>query len=130
PAALGAQLLELGLHGARRLLGGRLVPLQAIELSLQVTVLLREAGIAARPGLTRRATGLPAEFVVVLDEARQLTLDLVQERVDLIFVVAPLADRGLLKGDVVDVGRGQRHRGLLGSNAGAAQVLIKPDPTG
>ena len=59
------------------------------------------------------ATGR-THLVVVLDEARQFAFDLVQERVDLIFVVAPFSNRGLLKGDVVDVGRGERHRNSSG----------------
>src|SRR5690606_41672706 len=53
---------------------------------------------------------LLAQVLVLLDQASQLGLDQVQERVDLVLVVPPLPDRGLAERDVVDVGGRQRHR--------------------
>ena len=46
---------------------------------------------------------------VLLDEAGQLVLDQIEEGVDLVLVVAALADRRLAERDVVDVGWCKRH---------------------
>ena len=46
---------------------------------------------------------------VLLDEPGQLVLDQIEEGVDLVLVVAPLADRRLAERDVVDVGWCKRH---------------------
>jgi hypothetical protein len=53
---------------------------------------------------------LLAEVVVLLQQATELGFDEVEERVHLVLVVAPLPDRRLAERDVVNVGRGQRHR--------------------
>ncbi len=55
------------------------------------------------------AAGAGAQFVVLLDQAGELGLDDVEEGVDLVLVVTPLADRWLLEDDVVHVGRRQWH---------------------
>ena len=46
---------------------------------------------------------------VLLDEASQLVLDQIEERVDLVLVVAALADGRLAERDVVNVGWCERH---------------------
>src|SRR5215218_1089731 len=58
-------------------------------------------------GATAGAAG--AELVVLLDQAGQLGLHDVEEGVDLVLVVAPLADGRLLEDDVVHVGRREWH---------------------
>src|SRR2546423_1691528 len=109
--ALGTDLLEFGLHAARRLLGGRLLPLYPVELSLQLTQFGAHPGVATgHRCATTAAFSRRPQLVVLLDETGEFALDLIQEGVDLLLVVAPLADGGLLERDVVDVGRGQRHR--------------------
>ena len=46
---------------------------------------------------------------VLLDEAGQLVLDQIEEGIDLVLVVAALADGWLAERDVVDVGWCERH---------------------
>ena len=108
-AALGAHLLQFGLHRPRGLLGRGLVPVEPVELCLELGVLLGEPGIATaadRHGGSPAALSRRAKLVVLLDQTSEFALDLVQEGVDLLLVVPPLTDRRLLEGDVVDVGRG------------------------
>src|SRR6266540_2351285 len=116
-AALRADLLQLGLHAAGGLLRGRLLPLDPVELGFHLGQFGRQPGVGTGPGWCA-ATATPFELrpqlVVFLDETGELTLYLVKEGVDLLLVVPPLADRGLLECDVVDVGRGQRHRNSSG----------------
>jgi hypothetical protein len=71
----------------------------------------------------RGATTAGTELVVLLDQAGQLGLHHVEERVDLVLVVAPLADGRLLEDDVVHVGRREWHRGHLRSDGGNRDVV-------
>ena len=76
-AALGADLLKLGLHGASRLLRGGLVPLDAVHLRLQLGVLRGEPWIGAgshRAAPTATALELRAQLVILLDETGELEL--------------------------------------------------------
>src|SRR3954454_24804145 len=98
-------------------------------MRLQLTQLRREPrerATAESAAATAAALHVRAQLVVFLDETGEFALDLVKEGVDLLLVVPPLADRGLLERDVVDVGRGQRHRNSLGSVAGR----VAPSPLG
>jgi hypothetical protein len=65
------------------------------------------AGPRARQLLFQLAYPL-TEVGVLLDETSQLVLDQIEERVDLILVVATLANGRLAEGDVVNVGRSER----------------------
>ena len=69
---------------------------------------LRTLGVEGTCG-TGLAAGLGAQVVVLLDQPGQLHLDDVEEGVDLLLVVAALADRRLLERDIVDFGGSQRH---------------------
>jgi hypothetical protein len=85
-------------------------------------LLHRRRGRSGGDGLGRpllgagRAATVAAELVVLLDQASELGLDHVEEGVDLVLVVATLADRRLLEDDVVHVGGREWHRGHLGSD--------------
>src|SRR5690606_11876033 len=105
-ATVGADLLQLVLHGAGVLLSRDLVPLQPVKLGLELSVLLSQPGVSAHPATTAATLEAGTKLAVLLDEARQLALDLVQEGVDLLLVVPSLANRGLLEGDIVNVSRG------------------------
>ena len=143
-AVLGQLLLGLGqlllqLHDLllRAVLALAQRPLQLADAVLQLCVLVARGGqlggtaVVLRLG-SRRGRALPLdprpgaprpEVGVLLDEAGQLDLDDVEERVDLLLVVAPLADRRLLEGDVVDFGGVNGIRSPRGSSrAGRAGV--------
>ena len=60
-------------------------------------------------GVCARTTAVGAQVIVLFDQPRELDLDHVEERVDLLLVVATLADRWLLEGHIVDFGGSQRH---------------------
>ena len=114
-------LLELLLERDDLLLGTVLALrhrlFQLGDVRLQPLVLLAGRAQLGRIGATstlgrgRRGTATLArpEVVVLLDQARQLDLDDVEERVDLLLVVPPLADRWLLERDVVYFSGRQRH---------------------
>ncbi|GAA1826216.1 hypothetical protein GCM10009682_52360 [Luedemannella flava] len=104
-AALGADLLQLALHLPGGLLGRRLLPLHAVERRLEIAQLRGQPRVTARTGRGSTAAGSP-ELVVLLDESCEFALNFVEESIDLLLVVPPLTDRGLLERDVVDVSRG------------------------
>src|SRR5581483_8435822 len=88
------------------------------ELRLELDVLLGDARVGARAGGAGPAAAAPLhlspQLIVLFDQTGELTLDLIEEGVDLLLVVPPFAYRRLLEGDVVHVGRGQRHRNSSG----------------
>src|SRR6185437_8373292 len=98
--------LQLRLQTAGGLLGLSLLPRHPLELGLEVGELGGQPRVPTRAGgrapTTATALELSAELVVLLDETGELALDLIEEGVDFLLVVAPFTDRGLLKGDVVD----------------------------
>jgi hypothetical protein len=57
----------------------------------------------------RAATAIGAQVIVLFDQPRELDLHDVEKRVDLLLVVATLANRWLLEGHIVDFGGSQRH---------------------
>ena len=73
---------------------------------------LQRAKVA--PGVHRRSAllllNLIAEIGVLLNQPSQLGLNEFEEGINLVLVVAPLADWRLTERDVVNVGGGQRHR--------------------
>ena len=71
---------------------------------------LRVAAAGTRGGQLLIQLGDPLTKVgVLLDESGQLVLDQIEERVDLVLVVAALADGWLAERDVVHVGWCERH---------------------
>jgi hypothetical protein len=69
-------------------------------------------GAGARPSTGQFLVELVdplTQIGVLFDEAGQLVLHQIEEGVDLVFVVATLADRRLTKRHIVDVGWCQRH---------------------
>jgi hypothetical protein len=124
--AAAAHRLEFGLHRPGRALCVRLIPLRTVELHLELVEFGRQPGVGAGTG--RRPPAAPldlsAQLVVFLDQTGEFALDLVQEGVDLLLVVPPLADRGLFKGHVVHVGRGERHRNSSGQLRPRRAVVI------
>ena len=111
------QVLVLGGRGRllllRRGLVGGLRSRCGFGLRLVDWQRLRGLGATARAGrgelLIQLADPLP-QVAVLLDETGQLVLDEIEEGIDLVFVVAALADRWLTESDVVHVGRSERHR--------------------
>jgi hypothetical protein len=93
--------------------------LELADARLQATVVVaysRELGharAAAAIGDDPTATWSRLELVVLLDEARELDLDDVEEGVDLLLVVPAFANRRFLEGHVVDFGGCEWHAGHL-----------------
>jgi hypothetical protein len=104
--------LELRLHAAGVLLGAGPGGLHALELRGDVGQLVAEGPAGRRrTGRARPAVLHPVvQGGVLLQQAGQLLLDLVQEGVDVLLVVSALAHRRLLEGHVVDVGWGEQDR--------------------
>ena len=92
--------------------------LELADARLQATVVVansRELGHAraAAVGHDPTTTWPRFELVVLLDEARELDLDDVEEGVDLLLVVPAFANRRFLEGHVVDFGGCEWHAGHL-----------------
>ena len=112
------EVLVLAHRGGLRLRRGRLVDGRRDRLGFGLRLIQRDglrrlrlrspAGARGRQLLIH--LGHPLTKVgVLLDEPGQLVLDQIEEGVDLVLVVAALADGWLAERDVVDVGWSERH---------------------
>jgi len=101
-------LVHLGFELLYLLLGGVLLPLHSVERGGHL-------GVVGGPGGSTGAKTLylGAKFAVLIAEAGEFSLHLVEETVDLVLVVSALSEHGFLERDVVNVCWGQRHSKLL-----------------